>query len=351
MYGGGAVLIREVVRRTGRGWPSIVLLALAYALLEEGFTTMSLFNPDYLGAHLLDRGFVPALGIAIPWTVFVLALHTVWSISVPIALTEECTDRRTTPWLRTPGLTVVAVIFTAGVVLDFALSYRDGHYLASSPKLAVTGAAIVLLVLAALRMPCRSEPVPVTSRPAPAPWLVLTAVLALGGLFMAAGIDALPAWAGTAMLLVAVAAAVAAIGVWSRRAGWGAWHRYAAAAGALLTYAWHSFLTPPVDGWRPGRRTGEPRGVRAGRGRVPGVRGAPDPPAGRGAGGHPGCGRAVRSGRRFVSLREPAPGRMGSWTAISNSPGTPPRPAPPSACGTSPRSPVCRRSARRTARW
>jgi hypothetical protein len=39
MYGGGAIVIREVVRRTGRGWPSIVLLALAYGVLEEGFTT------------------------------------------------------------------------------------------------------------------------------------------------------------------------------------------------------------------------------------------------------------------------------------------------------------------------
>ena len=31
MYGGGALLIRESVRRTGRGWPSILVLGLAYA--------------------------------------------------------------------------------------------------------------------------------------------------------------------------------------------------------------------------------------------------------------------------------------------------------------------------------
>jgi len=36
MYGGGALVIRELVRRTGRGWPSIILLALAYGVLEEG---------------------------------------------------------------------------------------------------------------------------------------------------------------------------------------------------------------------------------------------------------------------------------------------------------------------------
>src|SRR6185369_5595553 len=36
MYGGGALLIREVVRRTGRGWPTIALLALAFGVFEEG---------------------------------------------------------------------------------------------------------------------------------------------------------------------------------------------------------------------------------------------------------------------------------------------------------------------------
>lgn len=35
MYGGEALLIREVVRRTHWGWPSIVPLAVAYALVEE----------------------------------------------------------------------------------------------------------------------------------------------------------------------------------------------------------------------------------------------------------------------------------------------------------------------------
>ena len=57
MYGGGAVLIRETVRRAGRGWPSMLMLGAAYTLIEEGFATQSLFNPDYLRMHmhLLDH--------------------------------------------------------------------------------------------------------------------------------------------------------------------------------------------------------------------------------------------------------------------------------------------------------
>src|SRR5699024_5271321 len=37
LYGGGALLIREVARRLGRGYPTMLLLAIAYGLIEEGF--------------------------------------------------------------------------------------------------------------------------------------------------------------------------------------------------------------------------------------------------------------------------------------------------------------------------
>src|SRR5215216_6308961 len=104
LYGGGALLIREVVRRRGGGWPAIVVFAAAFGVVEEGLATQSLFNPDYAHQHLLSSGFLPALGIAIPWTVYVLSLHVIWSICTPIALVESMfPSRRTEPWLRTPG--------------------------------------------------------------------------------------------------------------------------------------------------------------------------------------------------------------------------------------------------------
>jgi len=88
-YGMAAVLIREIARRTGRGWPTILLLGLGFALVEEGLLTQSLFNPHYLGLDLLSYGQVGWLGIGLPWTVFVLTLHVVWSIATPIALVES----------------------------------------------------------------------------------------------------------------------------------------------------------------------------------------------------------------------------------------------------------------------
>ena len=118
-YGGGALLIREVVRRSGKGWPTILMLAFAYGVLEEAFTTQTLFNPNYLklNMHLLDPAYIPALGIGGWWTVFVLTLHTVWSISTSIALVEACVpERASTPWLGGIGLTVDSVLFALAAV-------------------------------------------------------------------------------------------------------------------------------------------------------------------------------------------------------------------------------------------
>ncbi|HMQ54755.1 MAG TPA: hypothetical protein PKD98_21935, partial [Anaerolineae bacterium] len=120
LYGGGALLIRETARRLKLGWPSIIVLGLTYAVIEEAFVTQTLFNPNYLGLRLLDYGYISSLGIGAWWTVFVLGIHTIWSTSVPIALVESLTPAaRRTPWLGILGLVVTAVLFVIGCALAF----------------------------------------------------------------------------------------------------------------------------------------------------------------------------------------------------------------------------------------
>ena len=89
-YGGAALLIHETARRTGRGWPTMLMLGAAYTVIGEGLVTQSLFNHDYLKMqmHLLDPAYIPALGIGGWWTLFMFNLHTFWSMGVSIALVE-----------------------------------------------------------------------------------------------------------------------------------------------------------------------------------------------------------------------------------------------------------------------
>jgi len=244
MYGGGALLIRELVRRRGLGWPNIVLLAVAYGVLEEGLTTQSLFNPNYADQHLLVDGYLPALGIAVPWTLYVVGIHVFWSICAPILTMEVIAgERRTTPWLGRTGLIITGVLFAAGIAITTAINMSMWPYTATAGQFTVTGIVIVLLVAAGLLWRITFERRPGA---APSAAVVLIATLVAGALFQGLTLAGLPTWVGVAVLVVDVLVYLTLIALWSARDGWTDRHYLAVAAGALLTYAWHSFAESPV---------------------------------------------------------------------------------------------------------
>ncbi len=247
LYGGGALLIREAVRRTGKGWPSIFVLAFAYAIFEEAFTTQTLFNPNYLhlNLHLLDPAYIPALGIGIWWTIFVLTLHTVWSISVSIGLVEALVpDRATTPWLGRIGLVVTGVLFALAAAASTAFEIKQDGFVASIPQFAVAAIVCAVIVVAAFWLPTRlavRAPGWIPSR-----WLVGAGALAAGSVFLL--IPKAWGWRAVVAYLVLDFAVIATVLMLSHRAGWGRQHRLALAGGAALAYAWHAFIQNPAVG-------------------------------------------------------------------------------------------------------
>jgi len=247
LYGGGALLIREVVRRTGRGWPSIFVLAFAYAVFEEAFTTQTLFNPNYLhlNLHLLEPAYIPALGIGIWWTIFVLTLHTVWSISVSIALVEALVpDRAATPWLKGIGLTVTTVLFVLAAIASTRFEIKQDHFIASKVQFAVAAIVCIAAIVVAFRLPARLPAR--TPGWVPSPWLVGAIALAAGSIFLV--VPNAWAWRAVAIYLLMDFALIAGALVLSHRNGWNAQHRLALAGGAALAYAWHAFIQQPAVG-------------------------------------------------------------------------------------------------------
>jgi hypothetical protein len=253
MYGGGAVLVREVARRTGRGWPTIILLALAYGIIEEGLVTQSLFNPNYAGQDLLSYGHIDAFGMSYWWTLFVLTLHTVWSISVPIALLEALVpSRRTTPWLGKIGLTVVSLLFVIGCGLTFVTNLDQsgfggpsGTFLSSPAQFVGAGVTAVLAVVVAFFV---RRPRPNTATGSvPNPWWVGALTLVAGSAFLLMSYVHPPAWITVAVYVALYAVVTFLVVMWSRRSGWRHLHTVALAAGALLAYAWHGYLQPSLD--------------------------------------------------------------------------------------------------------
>ncbi len=237
-YGSAAVIIREVTRRSHRGWPTILLLALGFGLLEEGVLTQTLFNPHYLGFDLLSYGRLPVIGTALPWLLFVIALHVVWSISSPIAVMEALFPNHARPggepggpWLRPYALIVPVVLFLLGAAGTAAVSFAAGHFLAQWWQLALALVAAGLAVVAAFTL--TPAQVPGAARLSPQPiWFAAVIGFALSSAYHLVGHrQAWPAPVTVALQLLLIAAVIV-LAYRFRLSPFGL------AAGALGTYGW-----------------------------------------------------------------------------------------------------------------
>lgn len=244
LYGGPALLIREAARHTGRGWPTIILLSAAFGLVQAGLVDQSLFNPSYgddeLLAELRQRAYVAPLGLSAQLLLTFVVGHAVWSISVPIALVETfAADRATAPWLGRTGLAVTVALYLAGSALIFVDHQETEDFMASPGQLLGTTVAAGLLVAVAFGRRGRRQPDLVGSPPRP--WLVGVAGFLASSTFVAIELG----WVGVVAKTVLLAAAAVVVDRWSGTHGWGGVHRLALAGGALLTYAWISFVLAP----------------------------------------------------------------------------------------------------------
>ncbi|WP_433269475.1 hypothetical protein ACQPZF_07080 [Actinosynnema sp. CS-041913] len=235
MYGGGAVLIREVARRTGRGWPTMLVLGLAYGVLEAGLLDQSMFNPSFEGHDFHAVTPVPALGISALNAYSFVVGHAVWSIGVPIALVETLArDRRTAPWLGRVGLTVFSLVFVAGSFVVFRALYREEGFLATPGQRIGAAVVVVALVVSALLVRPRTR----VERRVPGTWAVGI------GVFLASSVFVLfpESWTGLWVKIAWTVVVAFVLLWWGRSTRWGAGHRFAAAAGTLVTYTWLGWI-------------------------------------------------------------------------------------------------------------
>lgn len=251
LYGGGAVLVRELVRRrSSTGWPAILVLGACYGLLEEGLALQSLFSPTIYHGLGPEWG-VRVLGVNGVYTVVQLINHAVWSVAVPIALTDLAFPRlRTGPLLGKPGLVVTGLVYLLGLGVTASSRGRlDPHY--STPPGVLVGlflGAVAVAVVALLATRRRGGRVRTAARPRPT-------VVFLVGLIAGVVVLAVLAWpahwwpallhgpAGPG-LIVSCLAIAGAVGVlvrrWAGSSGWDDLRLLALTAGVLLghTVAW-----------------------------------------------------------------------------------------------------------------
>ena len=177
--------------------------------------------------------------MSVELTQTILALHTVWSICVPIAIVESLVpDRQTRPWLGRVGLGVTGVVYVLGAGLVFLGNYAEEHFLASPAQLAGVGAAIVALVVIAFGI--RSRRLSRAEGSAPSPWVVGAAALRLTSAYWGPAVLVTVGWyewIGVAVWFTVAALGAVLVSRWSRQQGWNQRHHLALAAGATMTYA------------------------------------------------------------------------------------------------------------------
>jgi hypothetical protein len=119
LYGCGALLVRETVVRHGLNAAGMLLLGAAYAIIEEGLTCKSFFNP-----YWTDTGYLSvygrAAGVNWVWAFGLTFYHMAVSITVPIFLTEALFPLRAqVPWLRRRGWWCASIALSLVTLLGF----------------------------------------------------------------------------------------------------------------------------------------------------------------------------------------------------------------------------------------
>lgn len=163
LYGSGAVLIREMLIRWGKGWRSLLFLGMAYGVYEEGLMVRSFFDPEWMDLGALGL-YGRAAGVNWVWTEHLTIYHAVISIAASVIFVEVLyPDRRAESWIGARGLTWNMIAFAATLPIGALLNPYD----AQDVWLGVCWLAISLLALAAWHAPAREKEARVARVPPP----------------------------------------------------------------------------------------------------------------------------------------------------------------------------------------
>jgi len=150
LYGGGAILARELTHRWDKGWPTLLVLGAAYGIIEEGLMVKSFFDPQWQDLDMLGS-YGRSIGVNWIWTLELTLYHAVFSIAIPVLLVNLMFPAYASrAWISQRTFNVLSLLFVVNGVFIFAFitPYRPPiiHYL---PAVLVT----ILLIMLAHRLP------------------------------------------------------------------------------------------------------------------------------------------------------------------------------------------------------
>jgi hypothetical protein len=135
LYGCGTLLIREAKARWNLQW-SVIFLAVAYGIIEEGTMVQSFFNVNHPDLGILS-GYGMYLGVQWPWSIALTVYHATVSTLIPIVIVEylypgykgiSLLKKRGTALCLAGFIFVILFWLVVGVFLKAIPIYNDYHF-------------------------------------------------------------------------------------------------------------------------------------------------------------------------------------------------------------------------------
>ncbi|HEY3390440.1 MAG TPA: hypothetical protein VGK38_12750 [Prolixibacteraceae bacterium] len=235
LYGSGVLLVREFARRQRLGWTSIILLGIAFGVVEECILLQSAFNPQFLGN---DLSFGRSGGVNWVWGQYIIGYHAIWSIAIPILVAELIyPDRKTQPWLNKTGIAITSSIYLFSCVAFYSTFVKLSGFTTSFIHYLVAGVLAFVLIVLAVYLPSRISVKSASKKPAPfvigiiafagsTIWLILFSLLFKQGV-------GLPAWIVQLSGILIVLILFFFLSGWVRQ-NWNENHWFSVAFGCLM---------------------------------------------------------------------------------------------------------------------
>ena len=171
VWGGGAVMARALIRSRRLGWWSLLFLGLALSIAEEFLIQQTSVAPMVI--RLKGETWARASGLNYVYLIWALVYESAWVVLLPTLAAELIfPQRREEAWLSRTGASFTAVIFLIGCFFAWftwtqIARTKVFHQPPFTPPLHfVLGAvaAIVILIVASLRLPDRLSKVKLSRR-------------------------------------------------------------------------------------------------------------------------------------------------------------------------------------------